>query len=914
MLREWWARLRDWLRRDQLEVELAEELEFHRRQLAAAASDAGHDGEESRRHAAGRLGNLTRIRDDARARWSWPWLDHTLRDLRHALRSLRRSPGFTAAAVLTLALGIGANAAMFGIVDRLMLRPFPMLRNAERVHRVYFQYRSRDTERTNTWTEYTRYLDLQRWTGSFERFAAFFPTDRAVGQGEAAVERPVATVSASYFDFFDAPPALGRYFTAQEDSIPVGADVVVLSYPFWQAEFGGRNVLGQTLLVGTIRSTIIGVTPPGFVGATEGAAPALYFPITTFGASINPDTYFRDYEWGWMQIMVARKPGVSLEAASADLTQAFHRSWNAERELAPDLPALELAQPRALAGSMKTAAGPAPELEAQTLVWVLGVAAIVLLIACANVANLLLVRALRRRREIALRRALGVSRARLAAQALTESLLLAGFGCGVGLLLAQWGISLLGREVLGAGADLSLGTDWRTIGTAVVVSLVAAGLTGLVPVLFGGRADLATTLKAGAREGTYQRSRARSALLVTQAALSVVLLVGAGLFVSSLTRVRDLRLGYDADRILVATAICEGTRLEPAELVSLGERLLETAERVARRRGGDAREQRPVLEHLQLRSSCPGSTRSAPDASPPAGQRRLFRGDRHPDPPRPPLRAGRSRRRARRGGGERWPRCSGPATTRWASASASGRTRCPATVIGIAEGRPEQSDSSRPEAPLLRPPLPVSSDARRVHPGPHDGVDPRIWRIRCASRALQPLMPGNGCVHLTDAGLISHQRRSWRVGADDVRRPRVPGAPGGEHRALRRDRLHGGAAASRAGGAGGDGRASAASPPAGAVPGSGLRGGRGGDRKRPGAARGPLDRAPALSAVGHGREGVRHGGGGAARGDGGGQLVPRPTRVALRSEQRAPRRVSGAAIRTRPAARRCGSPAAGTVR
>src|SRR5687767_7204507 len=212
LLREWLARLGDWLRRDRLDRELTQELRFHRAQLERDARDAGVAGNEVGYLANRRLGNLTRVHEDARDRWSWPGLDHLQQDVRYALRGLRRSPGFAATVIITLGLGIGANAAMFGVIDRLMFRPFPFLRDPAAVHRVYLQWNERGRAVTNFSYEYTRYLDFKKWTRSFSQFAGIAEATLAVGTGESAQEHRVAAVSASFFDFFDARPALGRFF------------------------------------------------------------------------------------------------------------------------------------------------------------------------------------------------------------------------------------------------------------------------------------------------------------------------------------------------------------------------------------------------------------------------------------------------------------------------------------------------------------------------------------------------------------------------------------------------------------------------------------------------------------------------------------------------------------------------------
>lgn len=574
-MREWLNRLIDWFRRDELEAELRDEIRFHHSSLERDAHD--NDPVSARR----RMGNTTRAIEEARDRWSIPWLDHLQQDVRYAVRGLRRSPGFSFGVIATLALGIGANAAMFGVVDRLMFRPYPMLRDPGTVHRVYLQWTERDSRRTSFSFEYARYLDFRNWTTSFTDFAAFFPTTRAVGSAEATREREIAAVSASYFGFFDARPALGRFFTADEDLTPVGAAVVVLSHGFWQSEFGGRDVIGRPLQIDRLTYTIIGVAPEGFTGVTEGSPRAAFIPITTFAASqeLGPDRgqYYTTYNWGWMEMIVRRRPDVSVAAASTDLTNAYVRSWNTERESWPQLAPAVIARPHAIAGSLRTSAGPDPALEARTALWVSGVTLIVLLIACANVANLFLGRTLRRRREIALRLALGVSRGRLASQTLTESLVLSVAGCALGVGVAQLGGTVLSRLFLPEGTHFSLLGDARTLAVAIGAALFAAALTGVVPAMLALKADLSGALKAGAREGGYQRSRVRTTLLVTQGALSVALLIGAGLFVRSLNRVRDMRLGYDAERLVMVRPVFRGSVADDSGRAALGERLLRTA-------------------------------------------------------------------------------------------------------------------------------------------------------------------------------------------------------------------------------------------------------------------------------------------------------------------------------------------------
>ena len=515
-----------------------------------------------------------------------PRWDAFIQDLRYAVRGLKNRPGFTLAVVLTLALGIGANAAIFSVVDRLLFRPPPLLRDPAMVHRVYLVRTFRDRVSFGNNVQYARYRDLTNWTHSFARTAEFTWRKLAIGAGDEAREMQVGAVSASFFDFFDARPALGRYFTAAEDSAPAGAPVAVLGYGYWQTAFGGRReALGRTLQVGATLYTIIGVAQRGFSGLSPAEPPAVYVPLTAHGAELaagirlRGETWWTSYHWTWASMIAERKPGVTVAAANADLTQAYLRSYEAQATVDHGMTPAAIAKPHAIAASVLSERGPNESSSAKVATWVAGVALIVWLIACANVANLLLARALRRRREIAVRIALGVSRARLVSQLLTESLLLALLGGSAGVLVAQLGGQVL-RAALRPPTAAGVLTDPRTLVFAGIAALVAGFLTGLAPVVQARRADLSGDLKTGAREGGVTRSRLRVALLVAQGALSVVLLVGAGLFVRSLRNVESVALGYDVDPVLIVDLQMRGVSLDSANAASLRTRLLEEARTV----------------------------------------------------------------------------------------------------------------------------------------------------------------------------------------------------------------------------------------------------------------------------------------------------------------------------------------------
>ncbi len=587
-------RLAYWLRLSSHHADLVNEIEFHRQMVEQDLVRRGMSPAAAQIEARRTMGNDTVMREEARAVWLWPSLEALWQDATYTMRDLRRNPTFTIGVTLTLALGIGANAAMFSLIDRLLFRPPAFMVDPSTVQQVYM-YRTSQGKESGTGGQYARYADMARYSTAFSQFAGVSLKGLAVGVGEGTRVRNVAIVSAGFFGFFDAPPVLGRYFTPSEDTPPDPAPVAVLSHTLWITQFGARrDVLGARLRIDAVEYTIIGVTPEGFVGLWPYRPPVAFVPLATYGRSEGPPEWATTYGHSFgIDPIARRKPNVTIAQASADLTNALRRSYQAQYERNPAGAPLDKLRPRAVAAPVLEERGPEPSSALRPARWLAGVTVIVLLIAAANVANLLLARAIRRRREIAVRLALGVSRRRLFGQLLTEGVILALAGGAAGVALAVWGGRVLSATFLPGTEPVSIITDARTLVFSSLVALGVGLVTGMAPMAQLARTSLVADLKTGPREGAYGRSRLRTSLLLLQSALSVVLLVGAGLFVQSLRNVRDVRLGFQPDSVLVVALEMRDVRLDSAATVALRLRLLEAAKGV------------PGVSHASLRESIP---------------------------------------------------------------------------------------------------------------------------------------------------------------------------------------------------------------------------------------------------------------------------------------------------------------------
>ena len=471
-------------------------------------------------------------------------LENAARDFRYAARTLRREPTFVAGVVLTFALAIGTNAAMFGLVTRLMLAPPAGIRGADRVARVELHITDGDGDAyVATTTSYPAFRSLRAVTGAFSAVAATRSDSVTVGRGADAAQISVLAASGDYFSTLGATPALGRYLGRGDDELPNGSSVIVLGHAYWQRAFGGdRSVVGREIVIDDQRFTIVGVAPRGFNGDQLTAVDA-FMP---FSASMR----HRDGDWSTnrdmnlVSIVVRFRDGVApavarqmASSALRDETSGAGRPVTRAVDLAPIIPGSASRQsPRA-----------------QITLWLAGVSLIVLLIATANVGTLLSLRSARRRREIAVRIAMGAGHADLARQLLIESVLLAVIGAAAGLLLSRWFADIVRATLLPDLAAAENFVDRRVLLLSIVAAGSAGILAGLAPLAGVGRTTLSSQLRSGGGHGTSGRLAFQSTLVTVQVALCTLLVVGAALFVRSLQRVQSQDLGFSTAHLLYIT-------------------------------------------------------------------------------------------------------------------------------------------------------------------------------------------------------------------------------------------------------------------------------------------------------------------------------------------------------------------------
>ena len=460
---------------------------------------------------------------------------------RYAARTFRREPAFVAGVVLTFALVIGMNAAMFGLVRRLMLAPPPGIGRADRVVRVGVTLMSHDGDRfTMTTTSYPVFRGLATSGGAFDAVAAVRTDSMTTGRGADLAGVAAVQASGRYFELLGVHPVAGRLFDEQDDALPNGNDVVVLSNDYWQRRFAGADsAIGQQLVVDDQRLTIIGVTPRGFNG-TELAAVDLFVPLTTALRSSGSD-WWSDARIRMVSIVARLAHGVSPAAAAEMALRSVRETLDgALSERVGAIP-LESVIPGRSARDTP---------QSRIALWLSGVSLVVLLIATANVGTLLLLRAARRRRDAAVRLTLGARASHLARQSLIESLLLALAGCALGLVFARWFADIVRVTLLPTVASADRIVDPQVLSASIGVAVAAGLLSGLGPIAQLHRGNLASALRAGGGHGASGRVVFQHLLLAVQVALSMMLLVGAGLFVRSLRRVQSQDLGFSTAHLL----------------------------------------------------------------------------------------------------------------------------------------------------------------------------------------------------------------------------------------------------------------------------------------------------------------------------------------------------------------------------
>ena len=625
--------LRRFLRRRKEDADLAAELQSH---LAHEIDDdlaRGLSPEEARRRAHVKLGNPLVIRDRVYESNRIAWLEDLWRDLRYAARILAKTPSFALVAVLVMALGIGANTAIYSFLDALLLRSLPVSDPASLVVVGWHAKSEQDSVMQSMSGSTQEDSRLGMVTGIFP-YSAFeiFQNSRAFSQVFAyAHVREVRRLSLStkaeaqsvegelvsgdYFKGLGIVPAAGRLILADDDR-PEAQAVAVVSFSFSQSHFGGAaHAAGQSIRINDLPFTVVGVTPPEFFGVDPSMTPDVYLPMHTnllLGAQIPFGFSASDYldaNYYWMEIMGRLRPGVTMAQAQAELAPRF-QSWVAhtaknDRQRA-NLPQLYL---REGAGGLDTLR----RRFSKPLYVLMTLVVLILAIACSNVANLLLSRAASRKREIAMRLSEGASRARLIRQLLTESLLLSLLGGALGLLLAIWGIRFLSILMSDGSSGMSLHAElnWHVLVLAASLSLLTGLLFGLAPALQSTKVNLAEALKdtralqTAPRHGLWAVNL-RQVLIVGQIAISLLMLVAAGLFVRTLSNLQAINLGFNREQLLLFQLNARQSGHKDAEICDFYERVREQLAAIPGVRQASLAEGSLIRGENQMPISLPG--------------------------------------------------------------------------------------------------------------------------------------------------------------------------------------------------------------------------------------------------------------------------------------------------------------------
>ena len=556
-------RLASLLRRSRLDDELAEEIRSHLEMRRQALIDDGMDPRTAEYEARRLFGNVTTIREETHDMWGFPSIDTLLQDVRYGARLLGRSRMFTSVAVLSLAIGIGAAAAVFSLADAVLFRKLPVKAPDELIVLRWisgpvqaFQYLNgnssqNDTELSSTSFSLPTFEKLRQDGAPYADlfgFAALYQVNLSIG-GRAEIGTG-QVVSGNYFDVLGIPPAAGRPLVVADDR--AGAvPVAVISHDYWRRRFAqSPSALGQTFALNGVAFTIVGVSAEGFRGTLQVTdQPDVTIPLAMRDLVVVEEEKAADPRFWWVLAMGRLKPGITAAGAQAALDGILKNSVAAHR---PDLAARDLPRLDVLSG----ARGQIEDSDRMRnpLITMAAVVAVVLLVACANVANLLLARGQARSREIAVRVAIGAPRSRVVRQLLTEGLLLAAFGSMLGLLVTRWMVSTLMPALADSPAlAQTVGINWRVLGFTALVASACSVAFGLVPALRTTDISLASGLQDRARGviGSRRRFGLPSALVVVQVALSMLLVTGAGLLVNSVRNLERVDPGFDPSNTLI---------------------------------------------------------------------------------------------------------------------------------------------------------------------------------------------------------------------------------------------------------------------------------------------------------------------------------------------------------------------------
>jgi predicted permease len=556
-LRALFSRIAGLFDRDHRDAELQSELDSVLQMHIDENLRSGMTPEESRRQGLIKLGGVDRISEAYREQRGVPLLETLVQDLRFAVRGIRKNIGFTAIALLTLALGIGANTALFSVVNGVLLNPLPYP-NSQQLVMLYSSTKQFD----HASVSYPNYLDWEKQSRSFSSMSAFRDEDWNVTGQDTPERLHGYMVSSTFFSTLEVSPVIGRTISAQED-MPGGAGVVLIGEGLWKRKFGASpSALGRTMILNGTGYEIVGVVPAGF-RLYSGDDTEIYVPI---GLWTDPTFLNRRIGMG-MRVLGRLRPGVSLEQARADME-------NTARSLAATYPEANAGSSVSvvrLKDDMVEDIGP-------TLFVLLAAVGFVLLIACTNVANLLLARSTGRSREFAVRSAMGASQSRLVRQLLTESTLLGLIGGGLGLLLAAEGIKpLLAAVPHALPRSREIGVDARVLLFTLGMSIAGGILFGLVPAFKVWRTNLQETLKDGGRGSSGTRQRAQNVFVVVEMAVALVLLVGSGLMIRSLVILLGVDPGFDTHNVLKFNVTMPPDRMSDAPHIRAALRQLHDA-------------------------------------------------------------------------------------------------------------------------------------------------------------------------------------------------------------------------------------------------------------------------------------------------------------------------------------------------